>query len=198
MPITHFGDPRIGLVQAYRNILDAEILAKRNNPNFIPYAKIYVYKANLKNDFPVQVEDHGAPNAMALLNCLRSRNSLRPNGKNLITDQEFYDFQYKDFDLRATRDLGERATLPGRKRAAEIIRSHNCDIVTYENTDTGEINGINIFSNFFKTKFDFVPDGEEKQCYISLEETEATLLFEIDRTDIDKICKDNNFDVFSF
>ncbi|WP_225063304.1 hypothetical protein [Komagataeibacter rhaeticus] len=59
----------------------------------------------------------------------------------------------------------------------------------------GEINGISIFSNFFKTKFNFVPDGEENQCYISLEETEATLLFEIDRTDIEKICKYNNFNV---
>ncbi len=76
MPITHFGDPRIGLFQAYRNILHSEILPKKNNPNFIPYAKIYVYKVNLKNDFSVQVEDHGSPNALALLNCFRSRNFL--------------------------------------------------------------------------------------------------------------------------
>lgn len=188
-PITHFGDPRTGLVQAYRSILISETVPKKKNPNFIAHSTIYVYEANLDNNNPLHVNDHGAPNAAALLDYLRP-----PRGK-LISEQEFRDFKAQNFDLMPSSTLGERATLPGRERAAEIIRGHKHDIIMYENTNSEEKRGVEIFSDFFRQRFNFAPQCGETTCFISLSETKPKLLFEIDRSIIDGICEEKEFKV---
>ncbi|WP_222148047.1 hypothetical protein [Gluconacetobacter entanii] len=140
------------------------------------------------------MNDTHASNAQALLYHIRTDVE---DGKKIVTDEDWKDFKRKEFVLTSGYSGDEIETLPGRKRAAEIILSRGFDVISYENENKSEIRGIEIFSDYLSGQISVTdhPDLNAKTCYINLKEVEPKLVLETKTAEIDKICKEKGFDV---